>query len=288
MLGVDFSVDRKTNIDDLVLQEFIQIYQVEPRFDSAQTVAFEVYFDQAMQQSVDNIISYFEDEELIKANDSETLFWGKLENNIGYLHIVSMELAEIGSIENSIQQNKMVLNLTLDQILEDFSGLDGVIIDIRLNGGGDDFVSHMIASRFYQTSTHVYSKQARLGDTRTVLQKIVIEPQGIQQFIRPVAVLTSSSTSSAAEVFAMVMRERANTVLVGEATGGGLSDILPKSLPNGTEYSLSNEYYLTPAGELFEGIGVPVDIEQNFFSLEQRELAVDLGIEKALHWIQSR
>ena len=97
--------------------------------------------------------------------------------------------------------------------------------------------------------------------------------------------MTSSSTSSAAEIFAMSMRQRANTVLVGEATAGGFSDGLNKSLPHGTIFSLSNEFYLTPDNEEFEGVGVPVDIEQAFFTLEQREQGIDVGLEKAQAWI---
>jgi C-terminal processing protease CtpA/Prc len=100
-----------------------------------------------------------------------------------------------------------------------------------------------------------------------------------------VAVMTSASTYSAAETFAMSMRQRANTVLIGEATAGGFSDGLNKSLPHGTIFSLSNEFYLTPDNEEFEGVGVPVDIEQAFFTLEQREQGIDLGLEKAEAWI---
>jgi C-terminal processing protease CtpA/Prc len=100
--------------------------------------------------------------------------------------------------------------------------------------------------------------------------------------------MTSASTSSAAETFAMSMRQRANTTLVGEATAGGFSDGLDKVLPHGTEFSLSNEFYLTPDNEEFEGVGVPVDIEQAFFTLEQREQGIDLGLEKAEAWIMQQ
>jgi hypothetical protein len=284
-LDLDYAVDRKPNIDDILLQEFIQFNQVALPLDQPQADEFELFFEDAMGKTIDNMLHYFADQNSVQVNQSETVFWGELENNIGYLHILSMELSEVGDEQSSMQQNKKALIQTLDKILEDFSSLDGVIIDVRLNGGGDDFVSSMFASRFFQTPTHVYSKQARLGETRTKLQKVVLEPQGLQQFSGPLTILTSSSTSSAAEVFAMVMRERPNTILIGEDTGGGLSDILPKSLPHGTEYSLSNEFYLSPTGESFEGVGVPVDIEQAFITLEQRESKVDWAIEKAIEWL---
>jgi C-terminal processing protease CtpA/Prc len=83
----------------------------------------------------------------------------------------------------------------------------------------------------------------------------------------------------------MAMRERDNTILVGEATSGGFSDMLEKSLPHGLKFSLSNEFYLTPSGEEFEGSGVPPDIEQAFFTREQRENEQDLGFDKAIEWL---
>jgi C-terminal processing protease CtpA/Prc len=63
---------------------------------------------------------------------------------------------------------------------------------VRNNDGGDDFVSRMITSRFIDQSLHVYSKQARLNDSRTPLQQVSIEPQGSIQFLGPVAVMTSA------------------------------------------------------------------------------------------------
>lgn len=83
----------------------------------------------------------------------------------------------------------------------------------------------------------------------------------------------------------MAVRERENTVLIGEATGGGLSDTLLKFLPHGTVFTLSNEFYLTPNRESFEGVGVPVSVEQNFFTQKQLELEQDFGLEKALSWV---
>ena len=44
--------------------------------------------------------------------------------------------------------------------------------------------------------------------------------------------------------------------LLGEATGGMLSDNLFHKLPNGWEVSLSNEVYLSSQGKSYESIGV--------------------------------
>ena len=287
-LDVQFSVHRKDNLYDIALLDFMLTQQVELPFEPEQEEAFEIYFENAEQQYREAIGSHFLIDSDIETDDNETLFWATFENNIGYLNVDTMDLNEIGDSGNSVEQNKALLAETLDEVMEYFADVDGVIIDVRYNLGGDDFVSTMIVSRFIDKFLHVYSKQARLVDSRTPLQQVIIGSQGSRQFLGPVAVMTSASTSSAAETFAMSMRQRANTTLVGEATAGGFSDGLDKVLPHGTEFSLSNEFYLTPDNEEFEGVGVPVDIEQAFFTLEQREQGTDLGLEKAEAWIMQQ
>jgi C-terminal processing protease CtpA/Prc len=81
------------------------------------------------------------------------------------------------------------------------------------------------------------------------------------------------------------MRERANSVIIGESGIGGFSDQLIRTLPSGTLYTLSTEFYMSVAGEEFEGSGVPVDIEIPYFTLEQREAEQDLGLEAAIEWL---
>ena len=287
-LDISFSVQRKASLYAIALLDFISTQQVELPFGQEQEEAFEIYFENAEQQSIDAILSHVVMDSDIEINDNETMFWATFENNIGYLNVTTMDINEFGDSGDNVEQNTAILAETLDEVMQYFADVDGVIIDVRNNDGGDDFVSRMIASRFISQSLHVYSKQARLNDSRTPLQQVFIEPEGDIQFLGSVAVMTSASTSSAAEIFAISMRQRTNTALVGEATGGGLSDGLNKSLPHGTVFSLSNEFYLTPDNEEFEGVGVPVDIEQAFFTLEQREQGIDLGLEKAEAWIMQQ
>ena len=72
---------------------------------------------------------------------------------------------------------------------------------------------------------------------------------------------------------------------MGEATQGALSDMLERALPNGFSYTLSNEYYLSPEGDWFEGVGIPVDIEVPTFTRAQREAGEDLALEQAFAYV---
>jgi carboxyl-terminal processing protease len=53
------------------------------------------------------------------------------------------------------------------------------------------------------------------------------------------------------------MRVLPNVMQVGTATRGALSDRLTKVLPDGSDFSLSNEVYLDPDGKLYEAVGIP-------------------------------
>lgn len=287
-LGEGFSVSRKQQLGDIALEEFVEINEISDELTDEQFEMFELYFEEQFEISMQTIISFFEDFSAVESNQSETVFWGVLPGNIGYVMLSTMDLAELGNEDNSILENTQVVNQIFDDILESLEETNGIIVDVRVNGGGDDFVGRMLTSRLIDSELFVYSKQARLGSSRTPPQRVVIKPHSGKRFTGPVAILTSTTTSSAAETFALTIRARENSQLIGEATGGGFSDILPKSLPHGMEYGLSNEIYISADGMEFEGIGVPVDQEHPFFSLEQRESETDLGLVAAMDWIISQ
>ncbi|MFC3122759.1 S41 family peptidase [Agaribacter flavus] len=285
---LEFSTERKTSNADIALAEYLEINQLHPPLSFEEILAFEAYLQDAEDLSFDIIQSYFAADTDVKVNDSDTMVWAMLENNIAYLNLSTMDIAEIAEDGNTIAENRKIFDKILDELVEDLKDAKGIIIDLRYNQGGDDFVGQMIAQRFFSARSHFYSKQARLGEGRTPLQTVYVEPKGETILDKPTVVLTSSSTASAAETFALGMREHSKVVLIGEATAGGLSDTLPKSLPHGMTYTLSNEFYLSAEGVSYEGEGVPVDIEQAFFRRAQLDAGIDGGIEKAREWIMAQ
>ena len=287
-LDQDFSVNRKPDLSDIALEEFLEIYEITEPYTQEDANAFVEYYEQQLSLVNQIIVGFFDSEDDINTNDSGTMYWGVLPENIGYLLMTTMEAEELGLENNSVQQNTLLIQSDLNQVFSDFSGVDGVIIDVRTNGGGDDFVGRLVVSHLIESDLHVYSKQARLGAGRTKIQPVVAKPASNNRFNGPVAMLISSSTSSAAETFAIAIKARLNSQLIGEDSAGGLSDILPLSLPHGLNYTLSNEFYLSVEGDEWEGMGVPVDQPQAFFTLEQRQNEQDLGLSAAIDWIASR
>lgn len=78
------------------------------------------------------------------------------------------------------------------------------------------------------------------------------------------------------------MRNLPNVTIVGEPSAGRLSNELPSRVTSDIAFSLSNEFYISPIGEWFERIGVPVDHSAPFWTQELLAQGKDAGIEKAI------
>lgn len=135
-----------------------------------------------------------------------------------------------------------------------------IIIDIRYNPGGSDAVAFGIASHFTDQPIDVLTKTTRHGNGQTAPYTATLPAYDATPLSQPVTVLTSKLSGSAAEIFTMAMRELPNVTTMGEATSGGLSDILGFKLPNGWDFGLSHQTYRTMDGALYEAVGIPPDV----------------------------
>lgn len=194
--------------------------------------------------------------------DVEDMRWGR-NGDVGYIRLLHFGYEDAEAAGD-----------LFDEALADLEGVGALVIDARINFGGSDDQSLAIASRFAEEETPAIAKAPRLGEGWG-LETEVSTPACDEVCVLdvPVVLLVSSSTVSAGEIFTIAMRELPHVTVAGQATAGELSDIFERTLPNGWTFGLSNERYLTPAGELFENIGVPVDEawEGEMFPLSARE-----------------
>jgi len=170
----------------------------------------------------------------------------------GYIRI--LELEGIGMA---------TLTRALDKIARDFDGLKGFIIDIRDNPGGDDSTAIAIINRFCDRKRVAFRRKTKIGpgkDAFTPLKTCHLHPQGDAQFVGPIVLLTSDSVFSGGEAFALAIRQLPYVTIVGDHTNGIFSYQLEKKLPNGWEYCLSYQVYMSADHVCYEGKGVPADI----------------------------
>ncbi|GLQ32301.1 S41 family peptidase [Litoribrevibacter albus] len=265
----------------LLLQEYADGQGIPQLTTEEQFQAALEYAEAQLELMNDIIFSYADSDEDIRVAANDQLAWYQVDG-IGYLQIAGME--GFTSQEDSDHQdlaNLNALETAIDQAIDDLQDTDGLIIDVRRNTGGDDFLALAIASRFTDSERLAYQKQARLGNSMTPLRDVSISPRGDKQYLKPVVLLTSATTSSAAEVFTLTMRELPQVTLLGEKTQGSFSDSLDKHTPRGLPFALSNEIYRSVEGVWYEGLGVPVDIEMTAFELQERQNEEDLMLEAA-------
>lgn len=232
------------------------------------------------------ILDYADDASSVIFRADGDVFWF-VNEGIGYLHIGKMidyhpDNEDADDLQNDTNELAS-LDQILDEALSDLQNVDGLILDIRTNNGGHDFVSLAIANRFTDGNVLAYTKKH--GKTSPEVE-VYLMPRGEVRYTGPIALLVSASTVSAAETFALSMSELDNVVLIGEATQGAFSDIMNWELPQGFDLGLSSEYYYSANGSWLEGQGVPVDIDTSFFSIDEREQEYDAGIEAAIDWFK--
>lgn len=183
-----------------------------------------------------------------KENASGSIVYGMLDNEVGYLGIRSFWWRRVRD-----------LGPTLDKALDLFQSAKIVIVDVSSNGGGSEKFAKRVAERFARKPTIGLFKYA--GDAKDAKpQPIHLMPSRGKRFLGPTYVISSSETFSAAETLVMYMSALENVTHIGRSTGGALSDVLTRQLPNGWRLGLSNEVYLDAKGRAWEGIGVPPKI----------------------------
>ena len=190
----------------------------------------------------------------IKKNLSEgTNFKYRLSDSLGYLRLDEMtEKNTFGGFKRAV-----------DEAVKKFQSKEGLIIDLRFNGGGWDHSAYKLASRFVpngKTIGHFERTRIKGTDEYTKMKYKEVKSKGKLQFTKPIVILTSDFTASAAEVFIMLMNELPNVTLVGDKTEGIFSDMYEFKLPNKWDITLSHQQFFSQNKENFEGKGIVPDI----------------------------
>jgi carboxyl-terminal processing protease len=183
------------------------------------------------------------------------MYYGLRDDGTGYIQIREMKV-DVPFGGNSTDE----MATAFGEVLAQLADAKSLVIDIRYNPGGSDTVSFGVAGHFIAAPMPVFTKTTRFGYTQTVPFTVVLQPKGDKPVSVPVVLVTSRLTGSAAEILTLAMREIDQVVVLGEPTGGGLSDVMEFTLPNGWSLRLSNQTYLNMNGELFELVGIPPDV----------------------------
>lgn len=203
--------------------------------------------------------------------------YGMLPQNVGYMHYSSFSY---GIGEGN-----------LDSILAYMATADGLIIDVRDNGGGSMTNVETLVGRFITGRTLAGTICHKNGPGHGDFSEpypYYYNPadQGRIMWGKPVVVLCNRSTFSAANNFVSVMKTLPNVRIVGATTGGGSGMPFSSELTNGWGIRFSGSPVRDPQGRLTEfGVdpseGCAVDLDP-VEALAGRDTMLDFAVTTVL------
>lgn len=132
----------------------------------------------------------------------------------------------------------------LDLVLSYLSTCDGLIIDVRSNGGGYLTNVETLVGRFIDQRTRVGAIQHKTGPGHREFSDpfdYYFEPtKNHIHYQRPVVVLANRGSFSAANNFVSIMSALPQVTIVGDTTGGGSGLPFTSELPNGWRIRFSS------------------------------------------------
>ncbi|EON76647.1 Carboxyl-terminal protease-related protein [Lunatimonas lonarensis] len=150
----------------------------------------------------------------------------------------------------------------MDEIVRLMQFHEGLILDVRSNGGGNLQNALTIASRFIEEEV-IYARQRfKTGPGRTDFTPwadMRISPHAGEKYLGKVAVLTNRRSFSTTTFFAQMMRALPQARLFGDQTGGGGGIPVYAELPNGWTYRFAGSQTINLDGMQLEH-GVSADV----------------------------
>ena len=174
----------------------------------------------------------------------------------------------------------------LDEMLLYLGVCNGLIIDVRNNGGGALTTSSRLAARFTNERVHVGYLQHKTGPGHSDFsdpEPVYIDPADGVRWQKPVVVLTNRHSYSATNDFVNSMRCFPQVTLLGDRTGGGGGLPFSSELPNGWGVRFSASPMLDAEGQHIEG-GIDPDIHVDMTD-EDKARGRDTIIEEARAWL---
>jgi C-terminal processing protease CtpA/Prc len=147
----------------------------------------------------------------------------------------------------------------LDTALQQFQNAPGLIVDVRMNGGGDGATAASFAGRFAdQTRVGGYD-QFRDGPSHSDFGPLLsrpVSPRGPWQFRAPVLLLIGRGCYSSNEDFIAMMRELPNVTVAGDTSGGHSGYPVLFNLSNNWQFTVSTWIDYTAEKQVIEDQGI--------------------------------
>ena len=182
-----------------------------------------------------------------------------LEDNIGYIRYESFSSG--------------VGEGNLDEVLSYLALCNGLIIDVRNNGGGTLTYSSRIAARFTNETVltgYICHKTGTGHSDFSDPYPIELEPSNSIRWQKPAVVLTNRRAYSATNDFVNQMSCLPLVTIMGDRTGGGSGMPFTSELPNGWTIRFSASPHFNAQMEHIEG-GIDPDIHVDMTDEDEQQ-----------------
>ncbi|HET9588536.1 MAG TPA: S41 family peptidase [Anaerolineales bacterium] len=143
----------------------------------------------------------------------------------------------------------------IEEALNQFGQLDGLILDVRMNGGGSSSVAYPILE---------YFTNGTLGEfvSRTDSRPLTIDPNPVQNSQSvPLVVMVSEDTASFGEIFAGVLKDSGRARVVGETSLGNVEVLHGYNFEDGSQLWIASETFSSAFSDAnWEETGIIPDV----------------------------
>ncbi len=170
---------------------------------------------------------------------------------IGYIHIAAFQ----ETTDHEVQQ-----------ALDEFGDLKGLILDLRQNPGGLLSEGVGVADKFLKKGAVIVSHHGRASQ-----EKVYHATHGNSGKDYPLVVLVNRGTASAAEILAGAIQDHDRGLIAGETTfGKGLvQTVYP--LSENTGLALTTAWFYTPSGRLIQRNYTGVSLYDYYYNRENND-----------------
>ncbi len=193
---------------------------------------------------------------------------GASDDRLGYLHIQGMNMPSVHRFEQDLYAAA--------------HGKDGLIIDVRDNGGG--FTTDiLLASLTAPTHAYTIPRGAKAQDVRP--DSYPRDRRLLYAYSRPVVVLCNENSFSNAEIFSHAIKTTGRGTLVGEETFGGVISTGGFTLIDGSRVRQPFRGWYLPDGTDMESRGALPDIRVERTPMDEAagiDAQLDMAVETLL------
>ena len=190
------------------------------------------------RESIDDYVDLTMTRQIVQ---NPTVEYEMLEEKIGYVALSSFEDVSTSQFIGAVD------------VLEE-QGMQGLIVDLRNNGGGVVSAAEGIADYLTPDGKDIVSFKGKGVEDSTYVAK-----DGHQMDV-PMVVLVNRESASASEVLTGALKDHELATVIGTKTfGKGIAQgIFP--LPDGSALKLTTAYYYVPSGECIHKEGIEPDV----------------------------